>query len=179
MFKTNRPSLSFEPKFYLCSNSIDCVKKIKYLGFVLTTIDVARIFDWGEPKPQITCNDVIRNFERGTFCGGKDTVEWKIRSCVLVLPRNYELVQGRGLKLIVKMRKCLNLGHVWWVKKCTVIQTYCRRGSGGGPPSRRRLWESGGEAPSRWAIFCNFLEKKAILIPFDHILDVFSAIWKY
>ena len=25
--------------------------------------------------------------------------------------------------------------------------------------SRRRLWDSGGEAPSRWAIFHNFLEK--------------------
>ena len=24
------------------------------------------------PKPQNTCNDVIRNFERGIFCGGKD-----------------------------------------------------------------------------------------------------------
>ena len=28
MFKTNRLSLSFEPKFRLCGNSIDCVKKI-------------------------------------------------------------------------------------------------------------------------------------------------------
>ena len=37
MFKTNRLSLSFEPKFHLCGNSIDCVKKIKYLGFVLTS----------------------------------------------------------------------------------------------------------------------------------------------
>ena len=37
MFKTNRLSLSFEPKFRLCGNSIDCVKKIKYLGFVLTS----------------------------------------------------------------------------------------------------------------------------------------------
>ena len=40
-------------------------------------IGVARIFDWGA---QITCNDVIRNFERGIFCGGKDIVEWKIRN---------------------------------------------------------------------------------------------------
>ena len=37
MFKTNHLSLSFEPKFHLCGNSIDCVKKIKYLGFVLTS----------------------------------------------------------------------------------------------------------------------------------------------
>ena len=39
-------------------------------------------------KPQITCNDAIRNFERGIFCGGKDIVEWKIRSRGLVLARN-------------------------------------------------------------------------------------------
>ena len=37
MFKTNRLSLSFEPKFHQCCNSIDCVKKIKYLGFMLTS----------------------------------------------------------------------------------------------------------------------------------------------
>ena len=51
-------------------------------------IGVAGIFDWGNPKPQITCNDVIRNFERGIFSGGKDIVEWKIRNCGLVLERN-------------------------------------------------------------------------------------------
>ena len=50
-----------------------------------------------------------------------------------------------------------------------MTQMYHRRGFGGGAPSRRRLWGSGGEAPSRWAIFCNFLEKKAILMPLDHI----------
>ena len=37
MFKTNRLSLSFQPKFHLCGNSIDCVKKKKYLGFVLAS----------------------------------------------------------------------------------------------------------------------------------------------
>ena len=30
----------------------------------------------GGPKPQITCNDVIRNF-RKVFLWGKDIVEWK------------------------------------------------------------------------------------------------------
>ena len=38
---------------------------------------------------------------------------------------------------------------------------------GGGATSRRRQWESGGEAPSRWAIFCKFLGKNGY----------FSAIW--
>ena len=41
-------------------------------------IGVARIFDWGGPKPQITCNDVIRNFRKSNFLWGKDIVEWKI-----------------------------------------------------------------------------------------------------
>ena len=36
------------------------------------SIGVARIFDWGA---QITCNDVIENFENGILCGGKDIVE--------------------------------------------------------------------------------------------------------
>ena len=40
-----------------------------------TAIGVARIFDWGEPKPQITCNDVIRNFRKSNFLWGKDIVE--------------------------------------------------------------------------------------------------------
>ena len=38
-------------------------------------IGVARIFDWGETKPQIARNDVIRNFERGIFYEGKNIVE--------------------------------------------------------------------------------------------------------
>ena len=56
---------------------------------------------------------------------------------------------------------------------------YHKRGFGGGAPGRRRLWRSGGEALSRWAIFYNFLEKKGILMPLDHILQVFRAIWKH
>ena len=56
-------------------------------NIIVAIIGVARIFDWGG-KPQITCNDVIRNFERETFCGGKNIVEWKIRSRGLVLARN-------------------------------------------------------------------------------------------
>ena len=30
----------------------------------LQFIGVPRIFDWGRPKPQITCNDVIKNFSK-------------------------------------------------------------------------------------------------------------------
>ena len=32
--------------------------------------------------------------------------------------------------------------------------------------SHGRLWESGGEAPSRWAILCKVFKKMAILMPF-------------
>ena len=55
---------------------------------IVKHIGVARIFDWRGPKPQITCNDVIRNFEKGIFCGGEGIVEWKIKSRGLVLARN-------------------------------------------------------------------------------------------
>ena len=57
------------------------------LGFD-SGISVARIFDWGALKPQITYNDVIKHFEKGTFCGSKDIVEWEIRSRSLVLTHN-------------------------------------------------------------------------------------------
>ena len=57
------------------------------------TEGVAKVFDLGGPKPQITCNEVIKNFKKGIFCGSKDIVEWKIRNCGLMLARNYELVQ--------------------------------------------------------------------------------------
>ena len=51
------------------------------------------------------------------------------------------------------------LGDVCWVKKCAVIQTYRRR-------------ESEGKAPSRWAIFREFLEKNY----FDTIGSYFARI---
>ena len=115
----------------------------------------------GWPKSQITSSDVIRNFERGIFCGDKDTVEWKIRSRGMVLARNYELVQRGGLKPIVKIRKHLNW-ETCWVKKCIVIQTYYWRGSGG-------------KAPSLLAVLSYFFEKKAVLTSLDHISHVFRA----
>ena len=37
----------------------------------------ARIFDGG-PKPQITCNDVIKDFQTRNFSWDKDIVGWKI-----------------------------------------------------------------------------------------------------
>ena len=37
-----------------------------------------RIFDWGRCKQQITCNDVIKNFQKRKFLWDKDIVGWKI-----------------------------------------------------------------------------------------------------
>ena len=41
-------------------------------------IGVPRIFDWGRPKPQITCYDVIKNFQKKKFLWDKDIVGRKI-----------------------------------------------------------------------------------------------------
>ena len=46
-------------------------------------IGVARNIDWG-PKPQSTCNDVIRNFRKSNFLRDKNIVEWKTRRRGLV-----------------------------------------------------------------------------------------------
>ena len=74
----------------------------------------------GEPKPQIKCNDVIRNFRKKNFLWGKDIVDQKPG-----LAHNQNFALRRGLQPKVKKRKYL-----------------------------KRLTEgSGGEAPSRWAIF--------------------------
>ena len=48
-------------------------------------IGVARIFDWGNPKSHAMTSSET---SRGIFRGGKDIVEWKIRSRGLVLARN-------------------------------------------------------------------------------------------
>ena len=57
------------------------VEKLKYLGVTFTSdgrqddepdgIGVARIFDWGGGgKPQITCNVVIKSFQKRNFLRG-------------------------------------------------------------------------------------------------------------
>ena len=57
---------SDEKKQFVCENSV--LLKTKTANRLLPHIGVARIFDWGA---QITCNDVIKNFERGIFCGAE------------------------------------------------------------------------------------------------------------
>ena len=49
------------------------------LSIKISTIGVAKIFDWGG-KTQITCNGGFRNFQNEGFLWDRDTVEWKVRS---------------------------------------------------------------------------------------------------
>ena len=44
----------------------------------LQVIGVPRIFDWGRPKPLITCYDVTKIFPNRNFLWDKDIVGWKI-----------------------------------------------------------------------------------------------------
>ena len=57
-----------------------------------------------------------------------------------------------------------------------MIQTYHRPSLGVKPPAAGGYGGLGAEVPRRWAIFRNFLDKKAILIPLDNISHVFTAI---
>ena len=81
-----------------------------------------------------------------------------------------EFGKGRGLKLIVEKCKYLTLGTCW--------KSYCNSnvsqtgvwGRGPQPPEALGVW---GRSPQPLG---NFLEKKAILMPSDHISQVFRAI---
>ena len=53
------------------------IKKQKSFSGHLQFIGVARIFDWGL-KLQITCNDVIKNFQKRNFLSDKYIVGGKI-----------------------------------------------------------------------------------------------------
>ena len=44
----------------------------------LQFIGVPRIFNWAKPKPQITCNDAIKNFQKRKFLRDKEIVGRKI-----------------------------------------------------------------------------------------------------
>ena len=62
----------------------------------LQLMGVPRIFDLGRPKPQITCNDVIKLFPKRKFLWDKDIVGWKIWNRCL-LARNQYFAKGEGL----------------------------------------------------------------------------------
>ena len=72
---------TFDPQYFQKFNKIDTKSNYESDENLQTAkcclavlpIGVAWIFDWGRggPKPQITCNDVITNFEREFFVGAK------------------------------------------------------------------------------------------------------------
>ena len=67
---TSKPRVWFrqtETQFALRQITAD---ETKYY-YVVAAIGVARIFDWRGPKPQITCKDVVKNFDREIFCRAK------------------------------------------------------------------------------------------------------------
>ena len=67
-------------------------------------MSVARIFDWRGPKPKITSNDIIRNFQKRNILWGKDIAEWKIRSCGLIWHLSRILLKKK--RLDPKVKKC-------------------------------------------------------------------------
>ena len=74
----------------------------------LQFVGVPRIIDWGRPKPQITCNDVIKNFSKEeVFVGQKYRRMEDLKS----LPGGKKpgFCKERGLKLIVEKCKYLTL----------------------------------------------------------------------
>ena len=62
-----------------CRDEIFLQKNLFEIVFMAQeSIGVARIFDWGGTKPQITCSDVIKNFQKRNLLWDKGIVKWKI-----------------------------------------------------------------------------------------------------
>ena len=71
-------------------------------------IGVPRIFDWGRPKPQITCNNLIRIFPKRNFLGGQ---RYRRMEDLKSLPVGMQpgFCKERGLKLTAEKCKYLTL----------------------------------------------------------------------
>ena len=92
----------------------------------------------------MTCNDVIRSFQKRNFLWDKDIVECMIRSRGLVWHLTKSFQKRERLNQKLKMKIC-KLGDV------------CKQTS---LPNVSQIWRFGAEAPAAWQFFCNFLEKK-------------------
>ena len=115
----------------------------------------------------MTCNDVIRNFrKRNFFRKGQRNFRKGQRYRRMYdqkpwpgLALNEEFSKGRALKpKVMKIRK---LGDV-----CKQTSLLKRIPDGGLGPKPQLLGN----------FFCNFLEKKAILMPLDYISHVFRTV---
>ena len=71
--KCSRPRPRTQPQVF--SNKKGLQKS--FLGD-LQFIGIPRVFDWGMPKSQILCNDVIKKFPNRKFLWDKDIKGWKI-----------------------------------------------------------------------------------------------------
>ena len=100
-----------------------------------------------------------QKFSKEEFLWDKDIVEWKIRSRGLVWHLTESFRKGEGLNQKLQMKI-----STW--ETCASKLVYSN-------VSQTGIW---GRSPSRWAIFRNFFEKKAILMPLDHVSDVFRTI---
>ena len=84
--------------------------------------------------------------------------------------------QGYSRKCSSKKKKGLQKFFSGNLQFIGVPTIYHRQGVWEWGPQPSKSLGSGDKAPSCWAIFCNFLEKEAILMPFNHILHMFRAI---
>ena len=100
-----------------------------------------------------------QKFSKEEFLWVKDIVEWKIRSRGLVWHLTESFLKREGLNQKLQM-KISN-----W-ETCVSKLVYSN-------VSQTGIW---GRSPSRWAIFRNFFEKKAILMLLDHVSNVFRTI---
>ena len=99
--------------------------------------------------------------KRETFYGTKNE-----RSEVggLVWPVTRILLKGKDYnRKLISFTNILKLGDV--VSKLVQLKR-TKDGAWGKAPSCQRLRRSGSEAPNRWVIFCIFLEKIGLLLPF-------------
>ena len=77
-------------------------KKQKYKLVLALGIGVARIFNGGGSKPQITCNDVIRNFRKEKFFVGQRYRRIENQKSRRGLAVTQKFAERKGLKPKVK-----------------------------------------------------------------------------
>ena len=121
----------------------------------LQFVGVARIFDWGG-------------------LNHKSHAMTSSKICLLAL--NQDFAKREGLNYIVEKCKYVTL-ETFWESQCN--SNISQTGIWGRGPQRPECLGVWGRSPSHWAIFCNFLEKQAILMPLNLISHMFRAIWMH
>ena len=109
------------------------------VGVVDALLRRSRVFWLGGPKPQITCYDVIRNFKKGIFWGGKISKNGRSETVAWCWHVTRNSLKGEGLNLKLKCEN-IKIG---------------RRGA----PSRRRLGGLWAKPPAAMRFFVIFWKK--------------------